>query len=122
MVLKTIAYPFGEVKYYEGFIHVKFNEDLDEVKIEYSKKLFEDIEGFYGSEKYILISERNLKTSFNADLMKNLNLSKMRGLAVVSEEGVSRREELIKEQSLFKGSFAYFTNYKAAEEWARTFD
>ena len=76
----------------------------------------------FGSEKYVLISERNLKTSFNADLMKDLNLSKVRGLAVVSEEGVSRREELIKEQSLFKGSFAYFTNYKAAEEWARTFD
>lgn len=122
MALKIISYPFGEVKYYKGFIHVKFNEDLDEVKLEFSKKIFKDLDAYYGSEKYVLISERNLNTSFDADLMKSLNLSKMKALAVVSDEGDIRREELIKEQGFFKGSFAYFTNYDAAEEWAKTFD
>jgi len=45
----------------------------------------------------------------------------MYALAVVSPEGSQRREELVVEQGYYKGSFAFFTSYKAAEEWVLTF-
>ena len=122
MLLKTIPYPFGEAKYYPSFIHVKFREDLDVVELEYSKQIFKDIEAFYDGAKYVVISERGLNTSFDPINMKSLNLSKMQGLAVVSPEGAARRDELIVEQGYYKGSFAFFTTYKAAEEWALTFE
>ena len=121
MVLKSNSYSFGEAKYFESFVHIKFNEDLDEVKLEYSKRIFKDIEAFYDGARYALISERGLATAFNPINMKSLNLSKMYALAVVSPEGSQRREELVVEQGYYKGSFAFFTTYKAAEEWVLTF-
>ena len=122
MLLKTINYPFGVAKYYAKFIHFKFNEDLKEVVLEYSKQIFDDLENFYGSDKYVFISERGLETSLGPSFIKSLNLSKMKALAVVSPDAAERREELIKEQDHIKGSFAFFTSYEAAEHWARTFD
>ena len=122
MLLKNINYPFGEAKYYAKFIHFKFNEDLKEVLLENSKQIFADIEGFYGSDEYVFISERGLNTSLDPSFIKSLNLSKMKALAVVSPDVARRRDELIKEQNYIKGSFAFFTNYEAAEHWARTFE
>ncbi|PHR98034.1 MAG: hypothetical protein COA80_06195 [Leeuwenhoekiella sp.] len=109
-------------KYYAKFIHFKFNEDLKEVVLEYSKQIFDDLENFYGSDKYVFISERGLETSLDPSFIKSLNLFKMKALAVVSPDAAERREELIKEQDHIKGSFAFFTSYEAAEHWARTFD
>jgi len=122
MIIETITYPFGIANFYKTFIHIKFNEDLEEVRLEYSKQLFKDVDAFYNSSKYVVISERGLNTAFNPLNMKSLNISKMEGLAVVSPEEVKRRDELILEQGYYKGSFAFFTNYEAAEEWARTFE
>ncbi|MCC4211950.1 hypothetical protein [Leeuwenhoekiella parthenopeia] len=122
MLLKTITYSFGEAKYYAKFIHFKFNEDLKEVVLENSKQIFADVESFYGSDKYVFISERGLGTSLDPSFIKSLNLSKMKAVAVVSPDVAKRRDELIKEQNYIKGSFAFFTSYEAAEHWARTFD
>ena len=72
MLLKTIAYPFGEAKYYAKFAHIKFNEDLKEVVLENSKSVLADIESFYGSQKYVLISERGLGTTLNPNFIKSL--------------------------------------------------
>ena len=114
MIIETITYPFGIANFYKTFIHIKFNEDLEEVRLEYSKQLFKDVDAFYNSSKYVVISERGLNTAFNPLNMKSLNISKMEGLAVVSPEEVKRRDELILEQGYYKGSFAFFTNYEAA--------
>ena len=122
MILKTVTYPFGEAKYYAKFIHFKFDENLKEVLLENSKLIFKDVESYYGSEKYVFISERGLETGFKPQHIRSLNLSKMKGLAVVSSEGEERRKELVEEQGYFKGSFAFFSTYQAAEEWARTFE
>ena len=122
MLLKTISYPFGEAKYYEKFVHFKFDENLKEVLLENSKQIFNDLESFYGSEKYVFISERGLGTSLDPSFIKSINLSKMKALAVVSPDAEERRDELIKEQDYIKSSFAFFTSYDAAEHWARTFD
>ncbi len=121
MIVKSLKYPFGEFLFYDRYAYFKYFDEIDEVKEHYAQQILKDLESFYGSKKYVFISERGLNTRLNPEILKVLNLTKMKALAIVSPEGPSRREELIKEQEYFKGSFAFFTTYEAAKDWALTF-
>ncbi|MBA82551.1 MULTISPECIES: hypothetical protein [unclassified Leeuwenhoekiella] len=121
MILKTLEYPFGKGLLYDRYVHFIYPDDIKEVTPEYARMILKDVDSFYGNQKYVFISERGLDTRLDPEMLKGLNLSKMKALAIVSPEGPSRMEELIKEQEVFKGSFAFFTNFDAAKDWALTF-
>lgn len=121
MVEKIKTYSFGECLFYDSYAYLKYFSEIDEVKQAYGQEILIDLEDFYGTKKYVFISERGLSTRLNPEILKSLNLTKMKALAIVSPEGPDRMEELIKEQEYFKGSFAFFTSFEAAKNWALTF-
>ncbi len=117
----TKTYSFAQVTFYDTFVHCLFNEDLELVSKEKALEIVNAVNKFYGNQKYVLISERGLNTQFDSEIMESLDLHKMKGLAIVSPNGDERRQQLIKEQSYFEGSFAFFETFEAAKEWALTF-
>lgn len=121
MILKTLEYPFGQCLVYEKYAHCKFFDSVRDVPAEYGKQIVKDLDETFGNKKYVLISERGLNTRVEPSVLKLLNLARMKALAIVSPEGEARREELVQEQQYFKGSFAFFTNFEAAKDWALTF-
>ncbi len=121
MILKTLEYPFGKCYVYENYAHCIFFDSVLEVPAAYAKQVVKDLDETFGNKKYVLISERGLNTRVEPSILKLLNLARMKALAIVSPEAESRREELIQEQQFFKGSFAFFTNFEAAKDWALTF-
>lgn len=73
----------------------------------------------YGKRKFVFISNRPFASPIETTAYKAVNPKFMVGLAIVSEdEGV--REEAMREQELFKGSFSYFKTINEAEGWANT--
>ncbi|MGO4912838.1 hypothetical protein [Leeuwenhoekiella sp. W20_SRS_FM14] len=117
----TRQYSFAKATYYDAYVRIQFDSDLKEVLLEQAQLLLKDIAAYYGSQKIVIISQRGLETNLDPEILKILNLSKVEGLAIVSPDAEERRKILIKEQSLFEGSFAYFETYEAAREWALTF-
>ncbi|WP_028376660.1 hypothetical protein [Leeuwenhoekiella sp. MAR_2009_132] len=122
MIIDNIRqYSFAKATYFDTYVRIEFNSDLKEVLVEQAQLLLKDMAAYYGGQKFVIISQRGLETNLDPEILKILNLSKVEGLAIVSPDAEERRKILIKEQSLFEGSFAYFETYEAAREWALTF-
>ncbi|MDP5044086.1 MAG: hypothetical protein NWQ06_03795 [Leeuwenhoekiella sp.] len=120
-VNNTKTYSFAQITFYDKFAHCLFNKDHKVVSKEQALEIVTSVNKYYGNQSYVMISERGLNTEFNSEIIKSLELYKMKGLAIVSPDVDSRRKQLIEEQGYFEGSFAFFETFDAAKEWALTF-
>lgn len=117
--MKTIKYPFGNFHLYESYCHLDLIDNkyltLDECKI-----VIKDINDFYKKNPHVVISDRKFAASIDIEAYKYVNHKRMVGIAIVSaNENAS--EELIKEQEIYKGSFAFFKTLEEAKDWAASF-
>ncbi len=120
ITLKTIFdYPFGQAQCFDRYVYFELKK-LEVLTSDMSKQIMTDIDGFYKNGKYVFISHRRFTLAVQSDSYKYVNAKKMIGVAIVGD-GEDPTENLIEEQSLYGGSFAFFKNKEQAISWAETF-
>lgn len=115
-----IEFPFGKAYCREKYVYFERNHD-SLFTTESAQELLKSIYSHYGNQKFIYISHRKLKYIVDLESYKFVKNDQMIGIAVVSEV-YDPEKDLLKEQELFDGAFAFFKSLDQAISWAETFD
>lgn len=116
--MKTIFdYPFGKAHCFERYVYFELKK-LEVLTSDMSKQIMIDIDDFYKNQQYVFISHRKFTLAVQPEAYKYVNPKKMIGVAIVAD---NLGDNLIEEQSLYRGSFAFFKNQEQAVSWADTF-
>ena len=114
-MFKKIDYGFATLELTEHYSFVNLKENCN-MTLEQSK----DVLNHFGKRKYVIIVDRKEETTIDLKSYKLANPKQVIGIAIVSK-AEKIFDQLIKEQRLFKNSFAFFKTVAEAKDWAASF-
>lgn len=117
---KTLDYPFGKAYCKEKYVFFE-SCTSGEISCENAQQLLSDIYEHYQGKKFVYISHRKVKYIINLESYRYVNNNQMMGIAVVSQT-FDPEKDLIREQAVFDGSFAFFKSLEEAISWVDTFE
>lgn len=117
---KTFNYSFGKAYCYKNYIFFEANAEI-EISCEDAQRLLNDIYKHYKGRKFIYISHRKVRYVVNLESYRYVDNNQMLGIAIVSKT-MDPEKDLLKEQALFEGPFAFFKNLEEAISWVETFE
>jgi hypothetical protein len=90
------------------------------VNNEIAMRMLTDINDYYGKQKIVFISNREFGHEVDAKVYQLVNAKTMVGIAIV---GTTQEQKIqaATEQSLYSGSFGFFSNMESAISWADSF-
>jgi hypothetical protein len=118
-MIKVINYGYATLELTEHYSFVNLKENCN-LSHEQSKEMNRDTINHFGKGKYVIIVDRKEETQIDLKSYKLANPKQVIGIAIVSK-AEKIFDQLIKEQRLFKNSFAFFKTVKEAKDWAESF-
>ncbi len=119
ILMKSIKYSYGNLHLYEHYCHLDLGEATF-LSLKQCQDVLADLDTFYKKRPHVIISDRKFTASVDTKSYKYVNHKRMVGIAVVTSNE-NAKQELVKEQELYGGSFAFFKTVEAAKEWAGNF-
>ena len=117
--INVFEYDFGQLYCFDHYVISKLNHS-SLVTLEVANQILGDIKDFYGKNKIVYISNRELTHDVDPAVYHLINSKTIIGIAIVGKEP-EQRLQAVSEQLLYKGSFGYFDSIPSAESWAMTF-
>lgn len=117
---KVLEYPFGKAFCNEKYVFFE-KEDERNMSHEDAVRVLQDVHDYYDKKKFVYISHRKIKYIVSLESYKFINKKQMLGIAIVSQS-LDPEKDLLREQELFDGPFAFFKELSQAISWAETFD
>ena len=118
-MFKKIDYGFATLELTEHYSFVNLKENCN-MTLEQSKDMLKDVLNHFGKRKYVIIVDRKEETTIDLKSYKLANPKQVIGIAIVSK-AEKIFDQLIKEQRLFKNSFAFFKTVDEAKDWDESF-
>ena len=114
-MFKKIDYGFATLELTEHYSFVNLNENCN-MTLEQSKDMLKDRKSVVQGKSV----DRKEETTIDLKSYKLANPKQVIGIAIVSK-AEKIFDQLIKEQRLFKNSFAFFKTVDEAKDWAESF-
>jgi len=109
--------PHGEMECFENYLIFRLSSNGITGKS--AKEIMKYAYDHYDGKKFVFISSREFASNIEPKAYRAINPKYMVGLAIVSEIDAVK-EEAVKEQQLFEGSFSFFKTEEEAANWADT--
>jgi len=119
MVISSLELKYCRLDFFEHYVILMMHEGSRLTKV-VNEEILEQLEGHYGQQGFILISNRVHAYEIDLDIYKGKVLKNMKGFAVVSKNPEEVKRANI-EQSLWRKSFVFFEDINEATDWAKSF-
>ncbi|RZS99743.1 thymidylate synthase [Aquimarina brevivitae] len=117
--MKKVDLPYCFLFFEKHFAILEMKND-GAITVETAMEITNLLKEHYNGEQFILIANRTSHHAIDLNVYRGKILKNMIGFAIVSSDPLEK-ERATAEQSLWQGSFTFFTKLEDATSWAESF-